>query len=431
MEYAGKTVEFRDGLYWFPEPTGWYPSTERTGATFDMAFTVADDYAFVASGTRTEVEEVEGMVRSRWVVDTPVSQVSFNLGAYEEHVYENEGLPPIRIQLDEELHRQLRASNMVLQEENPQEAVAEDLANSLTFFQDIYGPLELDEFNVSEIPYLHGQAFPGLIHLSLATFIRTSDQGGDERFRAHEVAHQWWGFSVQPRSYRDRWLAEGLAEFSGLWYMQAARLNPTRYFDALDDARDEILERRGRAGPISLGSRVVVAGEDEDYSTIIYQKGAWVIHMLRNLLMDMDTMDETAFKSFMTDVATRFKGGRISTAEFQGVVETHLGGTDMQWFFDQWVHGTDVPTYRWATRGEEVEGGYKLTLRVRQEEVPEDFKMVVPVTLSFGDDGVATVRVLVTDREMEVDLPLLPQEPEEVIFNDYHSVLAEVRREGW
>ncbi|MEJ2540098.1 MAG: M1 family aminopeptidase [Gemmatimonadota bacterium] len=430
-EYEGKTVEFRDGMYWFPDPTGWYPRTEQTGATFDMTFTVSDDYAFVASGSRTEVEEADGMIRSRWTVTTPVSQVSFNVGDFEEHVYENEGLPPIRIQLDEDLHREMRASSRVLQDEDPQEAVARDLASSLNFFQELYGPLDLTEFNVSEIPYLHGQAFPGLIHLSLVTFIRTSDKGHDESFRAHEVAHQWWGFSVQPRSYRDRWLSEGLAEFSGLWYMQAARLDPTRYFDALEDARDLILDRRDRAGPISLGSRVSIAGRDEDYATVIYQKGAWVIHMLRNLLMDMDTMDETAFKELMKDVATRFRGGRISTREFQQVVEDHLGGTDMQWFFDQWVHGTSVPTYRWATRGEEVEGGYRLTLRVRQEDVPEDFKMVVPVTLSFGDDGVATVRVMVTDREMEVDLPLLPQEPEEVIFNDYQSVLAEVRREGW
>ncbi|HSM03552.1 MAG TPA: M1 family aminopeptidase [Longimicrobiales bacterium] len=430
-EYEGDVVEYRDRFFWFADPTGWYPRFGRTDATFDMTFHVSDDYAFVASGSRTELEEGDDVIRSRWVLEAPVSQASFNLGKFKEHLYENEDLPPIRIQLDEDLHRDLRASMVILQDKDPEEAVAADLANSLRFFQDVYGPLDLTEFNVSEIPYLHGQAFPGLIHLSVLTFIRTSEAGYDEMFRAHEAAHQWWGHSVQPRSYRDRWLSEGLAEFSGLWYMQVARFDPTRYFEALDDAREDILDRRGRAGPISLGSRVAIAGRDEDYGTVVYQKGAWVIHMLRNLFIDLETMDESRFRALLRDVATRYKGRRITTVEFQAVVEEHLGGVDMQWFFDQWVHGSDVPTYRWATRGEEVEGGYKLTLRVRQEDVPDDFRMVVPVTLDFGAEGSATVRVMVTGPVTEVDLPLLPREPDDIRFNDYASVLAEVDDEGW
>jgi hypothetical protein len=430
-EYEGDVLDYRDRFYWFSDPTGWYPATGRTDATFDMVFHVADKYAFVASGSRVEFEEEGGMMRSRWVLDSPVSQASFNVGDFAEHVFENDDLPPIRIQLNADLHRDLRASMQILQAKDPEEGVAVDLANSLRFFQSVYGPLDLTEFNVSEIPYLHGQAFPGLIHLSVVTFIQTREGGFDETFRAHEVAHQWWGFSVEPRSYRDRWLSEGLAEFSGLWYMQVARYDPTLYFEALEDARDDILDRRGRAGPISLGSRVRVAGRSEDYNTIVYEKGAWVVHMLRNLFIDFDTMEETRFMNLLRDVATRFRGQRIGTAEFQSVVEEHLGGVDMQWFFDQWVHGTDVPTYRWATRGEDVEGGYRMTLRVRQEDVPEDFRMVVPVTLDFGDEGSATVRVLVTGAVTEVDLPLLPREPDEILFNDYASVLAEVDHEGW
>jgi aminopeptidase N len=213
--------------------------------------------------------------------------------------------------------------------------------------------------------------------------------------------------------------------------MQVARFNPETYLEALEESRERILDRRGRAGPISLGSRVTAGGRDEDYATVVYDKGAWVVHMLRNLLMDMDTMDETAFRDVMREVAGRFKNQRISTPEFRALVEAKLGGLDLGWFFDQWVHGSDIPTYRWAWRGEEVADGYKLTLRVRQEEVPEGFKMVVPVTVDFGVDGAATVKVMVAGPETVVDLPLLPREPDEVIFNDFESVLAEVRREGW
>jgi len=430
--YAGKVVEYRDMWYWLDRPTSWYPSTGRTDATFDMTFHTAERYAFLGSGTRTEHAEADGVVTSRWVIENPESQASFNLGDFEEHNVDFPGIPPLRLQVNEDFHRRLLAASLFLQEKNVAEAVAADLSSSLSFFQDVYGPLDVTEFNASEIPYLHGQAFPGLIHLSFSTFLAAEDRAGaNEIFRAHEVAHQWWGFSVEPRSYRDRWLSEGLAEFSGLWYMQVARFDPETYFEALQDSRDRIVRRRGRAGPISLGSRVAIGTRDEDYATVVYDKGAWVIHMLRNLLMDLDTMDETAFREFMREVSQRYRNRRLSTPEFQAVLEERLGNVDMQWFFDQWVHGADIPSYRWAWTGEEVAEGYRLTLRVRQSEVPDDFLMVVPVSVDFGAEGSATVRVMVRGPETMLDLPILPRKPDAVRFNDFESVLAQVREEGW
>lgn len=433
--YHGKTLEYRDLWYWFDNPTGWYPSTGRTEASFDMTFHTDERYEFLGSGTRVSESTANGVVTSHWMIERPESQASFNLGEFQEYNREFPGLPPLRLQVNDEFHRQLQAvqSQVILQEKGAAEAVAMDLYASLAFFQEVFGPLDVTEFNASEIPYNHGQAFPGLIHLSYATFLQSGahDEGQNESFRAHEVAHQWWGFSVEPRSYRDQWLSEGLAEFSGLWYMQVARLAPQTYFDALEESRDRILDRRGRAGPISLGTRVVVGGRAEDYGLTIYDKGAWVIHMLRNLFMDMQTMDESAFEALMRDVATRFKNQRISTAQFQAVVEEHLGGADMQWFFDQWVHGSAIPTWRWAWRGEEVADGYRLTLRVRQSGVPDDFRAIVPVTVGFGAEGAATMKVLIEGPETVVELPLLPREPVEIVFNDFMSVLADVDDENW
>ncbi len=431
--YHGKVVEYRDLFYWFEDPTGWYPQVGRTDATFDMTFHVDRRYQFLASGTRTETVEEGDMVRSRWVVETPESQASFNVGEFKEHSFEFPGIPPVRLHVNEDFHSRLYSVSMLLQEKNVADAVSADLASALSFFQDVYGPLDVKEFNASEVPYAHGQAFPSLIHLSALTFLKSGaeDKGENEAFRAHEVAHQWWGLAVEPRSYRDHWLSEGMAEFSGLWYMQVARFDPDLYFRALEKSRDRIFDRRGRAGPISLGTRVAIGSKDEDYQTIIYEKGAWVIHMLRNLFMDLDTMDETAFKNLMRDVSQRFRNRRISTREFQSVVEEHLGHADMQWFFDQWVHGTDLPTYRWAWTGEEVEDGYKVTVRVRQEDVPEDFQMIVPVTFSFGLEGQATVRMMVRGPETTTDLAILPRKPDGVVFNDFQSVLARVREEHW
>jgi aminopeptidase N len=148
-------------------------------------------------------------------------------------------------------------------------------------------------------------------------------------------------------------------------------------------------------------------------------------------MLDPDTGSEEYFDGFMQGLFTRFKDRTISTEEFQHFLETWVQA-DMQWFFDQWVYGTGIPTYRFAWTTEEVaDGQVKMTVRIRQEDVPEEFRMPVPILLDFGAEGTAVVPVLVTGREVVIDLPLLPRVPDDVTFNVLESVLAEVHTEGW
>jgi len=310
------------------------------------------------------------------------------------------------------------------------EQVGSDVLQSLAFFGSKLGPVEADSFYVTEIPYDHGQAFPSMIQLSWTTYQWTDQSGTDEMFRAHEVAHQWWGWGVRPETYHDTWLSEGLSDFSGLWYMQALRPGLDLYNKRLEASRRRIMSRRDKAGPIWLGPRVVRRNAEEDYQTIVYEKGAWVIHMLRALMLNLDDMNESAFEALLSDLYQSYQGGTLSTDQFEELVTAHTR-TDMSWFFDQWVYGTAMPTYKWAWDGEEVEDGYRVNIRVKQEDVPDDFVMAVPVFLDFGDDGWARVRVAVSGPLTEFELPLLPQEPERIVFNDLDAVLADVKEESW
>ena len=72
---------------------------------------------------------------------------------------------------------------------------------------------------------------------------------------------------------------------------------------------------------------------------MVYKKGAWVVHMLRILMLDLKTMNEDRFTETMQDFYRSYQGQRASTDDFRRVVERHAG-TDMGWFFDQWVYGT-------------------------------------------------------------------------------------------
>jgi aminopeptidase N len=313
------------------------------------------------------------------------------------------------------------------------QVVGGDVIRSLQFFQDVYGPTRLKHFYATEIPEFHGEAFPGMLHLSWVTFQQTDDQGTDEVFRAHEVAHQWWGIGVDYMTYHDRWLSEGFAEFSGLWYMQTVRHSNDKYFDLLRQYRSSIWLRRDVPGPIALGHRVQSSRDHDvdDYGTIVYKKGAWVVHMLRIMMLDMKTMSEEPFKETMRDFYASYEGKRASTADFRRVVERHMG-LDMGWFFDQWVNGTSLPTYRVAWRSEPMpDGQYRVRLQVGQEGVPADFLMYVPVTLDLGKDRVARLRVKVTGAQSEIVLPPMPAAPKAVKFNDFEGVLADVKVVDW
>jgi len=104
----------------------------------------------------------------------------------------------------------------------------------------------------------------------------------------------------------------------------------------------------------------------------------------------------------------------------------------MGWFFDQWVFGTAIPTYKVAYRVEALDDGqFHVRLRVQQEGVTDDFLAYVPVTLDLGKDRVARVRVKVTGGRSELELPPMPAEPKAVKFNDLEGVLADVKSVGW
>jgi aminopeptidase N len=284
-------------------------------------------------------------------------------------------------------------------------------------------------YYATEIPYGHGQAFPGLIHLSWYTFQSVDESGFDEVFRAHEMAHQWWGIGVEPADYRDVWLSEGFSDFAGLWYMQRILKDNQKFFRQLEEWRKAIRARRDNAPPIALGGRT---GEEDpgDYQTIVYEKGAWVLQMLRNLMLDLRTMNEDAFTATMQDFYRQYRGHRATTRDFQRVVEQHAGGR-MVWFFNEWVNGTAIPTYviSWKTEPT-ADQRYILHLRIRQENVPPDFAMPVPLLIEFADSSHALIRVSVRGPLTERDLRL-PAEPTRLELNTLSSVLAEVKTEGW
>jgi hypothetical protein len=433
VHYHGDLIDRYVDFFRIKSSAAWYPRSleGRSQATFDLTFSTGSRYLLASVGDKVDSSRADRTVRSRWVTRGPIRNASFNLGLFEGYEVRETDAPPVTVMISKEAHKKL--AKEYAQQSRMSERVGADVAKSLKFFQRVYGPSPVQRFYATEIPDYHGEAFPGMVHLSWVTFQNTSEEGWDEVFRAHEVAHQWWGIGVDFASYHDQWLSEGFSTFSGLWYLQNVRGSNDQYFDLLRRWKSSILLRGAEPGPIWLGYRVFATRDDDldDYQTIIYQKGAWVVHMLRILSLDLKTMGEDRFTGIMRDFYRQYEGRRASTEDLRKVVEKHIG-TDMGWFFDQFVYGSEIPTYRVAHRSEKTaDGQWKVKLRVRQENVPEGFRMYVPVTLDLGKKQVGRFRVKVEGPVTELELPPVPAEPKKVTFNDLEGVLAEVKTVGW
>lgn len=427
LRYSGPFIDRQENVFALRQSLGWYPDYGYLSkAGFDMTFRVYSKYDFVGVGDKVSEKTEDDYTVSHWVTPEPIRNCSFNIGFFNTHVFKKDSLPEVVI-------------TQSRYEPRDDQQVGEDILESIRLFQTIYGKLPVKKFYVSDIPGFHGEAFPGMIHLSQLTFTADELTGSQQVFRAHEVAHQWWGIGVDFQSYRDRWLSEAFAEYSGLLYMQAVLKDNDKFFKILGQYKETLLSIRKsflvgsqEASPICLGHRVETSTTGGDYFKIVYKKGAWVLHMLRNMLLDQHTMKEDVFMGVMHEFFTTYAGRRASTADFQEVVEKAIG-TDMSWFFRQWINQTAIPHYAFSYKTQKTQDGkYRTLCNVKQTNVPDDFLAYILIKLDLGKKyQPVRFRIKVTGSNTTVELPQLPVEPKEVIFNDLGSVLCDSETTSW
>ena len=181
------------------------------------------------------------------------------------------------------------------------------------------------------------------------------------------------------------------------------------------------------SGALVVGYRLNSTETPFDHRVLVYEKGAYILHMLRSMLLDPATGDDEQFRELMRTYAADHVGGIMSTRSFEAAV-TRAFGEPMDWFFDQWVYGVEVPTYRPDLEVSPVVDSpspFLLHGRIRQEDVSDGFKMPVPIRLTFDDHPPMTHRIWVDADEVTVDP--LPGRPRRVEFNYQHAVLAKIR----
>src|SRR4029077_15079383 len=302
---------------------------------------------------------------------------------------------------------------------------------------------------VSSINAGHGQAFDGFIQLAHRSFDLLGP-GIGELFRAHEAAHQFWGVMVGAASYRDAWLGEAFAEYSGMMFVERTMKDGPRLLDEIIHAYND--EQNGsiksgfskftradvnkanslhgdRTGPIGHGWRADTGEVPTAYGSQVYGKGALVLHMLRGMLRDQTGGDQ-AFLGVLRDFLHTYRGQAPSTGDFEAVLARHVPG-DWSWFFDEWVNGMGIPAYRWSyevASSPNAEGHYVATLKVRQSDIPVGFRMSVPVAVEYANGRTERRRVMVDQAEQSFPLAF-SERPKSLTFNADSEVLAKTKRE--
>jgi aminopeptidase N len=199
----------------------------------------------------------------------------------------------------------------------------------------------------------------------------------------HELAHMWFGDMISPTSWHHCWVNEGFATYcEALWWGE--KYGTQQYHQYMNGLK------YWQGGTIYLYD---ISNPFGIFLTICYDKGAWVLHMLRHVVGDSVFFD--AMYQYATDPVFMYKNA--STEDVQQVFET-VSGMNLTNFFDQWIYDEYYPRYlyRWYTT-DDADGRAEVTVVIEQTQQLQGWRPVfeMPIDLRFtigGSDTTITVQ---------------------------------------
>ncbi len=289
-----------------------------------------------------------------------------------------------------------------------------------------WGRLPLQTLAITPIPGYFGQGFPGLIYLSETAYVSARERPADVRnargetffgdvLLPHELAHQWWGNLVSAASYRSDWLMESMANYSALQLMESHKGEP-----ALNALLDEYKRDLGAkmqngatlesAGPVDFGARLLDSYGQQAWLAVEYEKGTWILHMLR------ERLGTARFHDMQTALLKRYAGKAIDNEEFREAVSEFIpaGQPDpkLTSFFETWVYGTGVPAVE------------KKRTSIRVSQVADDFTFDMPLTCESGSGTAQTRWVHLTQGDNQISSAMgncqLP-DPSQFLYTPHES----------
>src|SRR3989440_2233735 len=479
FHYRGNVIQDAgNGVLFVGARESWYPHLGDSAefSSYDFLLRWPRKLRLIATASKLEEHE-EGEFRvGHWKTEKPMSVAGFNLGEYasasvtsETHsidVYANR-------QLEEDLRKRLSIQDAdalslpsgrlgsaptghsiapPAPSPSPADALKQlgkEIDSSIRFYETFSGPFPFRNLSVSQIPGTFGQGWPGLLYVSTYSFLPSEAQqraglstAGQEHFTElvpyHEVAHQWWGNVVAWSSYRDQWIDEAIANYLALLFADTKK-SPDhtlhvwlgRYRHQLAEKLPGATEAAGGIGALALGSRLNSSKSPAAYEEIIYSKGSWIIHMLREMLRQPAARNPNArFTTLLQTLVTKYAYRALSTDDFQHEVEAVMtpgmdleGGRSMEWFFEEWVRGTGIPHYRVEFTAHHTEKGYVLRGKLFQTGVPRSFVASVPLYASGAGHSALLGTVVAAGEETSFHF-VAPNLPRKIVIDPQMTLLC-------
>ncbi|MCD9141967.1 M1 family metallopeptidase [Streptomyces albireticuli] len=319
-EGAEGWVETDDGAVGLGQPTGsmaWFPGNHHPSdkAAYDIQVTVPAGYTAVANGELKREETKGGRKSFSWHSAEPMASYLASVAVSPFKVTTTHaGKLPVCLAT------------------HPKQAAAEPrlkklVPEALTWATGLFGPYP---FSSAGAVVDHNPTLGYALETQTKPYFGTTP---DDLTVVHEIAHQWFGNSVTPRTWRDMWLNEGFAQYAEwLWEEKRGGRSVQRIFDDYYDGKD----------PLSEGIWAYPPSDPEPETVSdppVYGRGAMVLHKLRQAVGD-----EKFFATVRAWTAEH-RHGNADTAEFVRFWE-RKSGKDLDGLFDVWLRGKGRPATR-------------------------------------------------------------------------------------
>lgn len=362
---AGRNAHGHETVFadnWPQNARRWIPSIDHPSdkATVDFTVTAEERFDVVAPGRLVSTRSLhDGRRETRWSAGVPIPTYCMVVGLAEfqvTHMGAADGVP---------------ISAWVYPADAA--AAARKLARSalvLETFSGLVAPYPYEKLaHVQSSTAFGATEYASAVFYSERQFRAGSESDG---IVAHELAHQWWGNSVTPADWDDVWLSEGFATyFHGLFLESLGGGAALR--EHMARAAERVKEASARS------PRAVVEPEVEDpaakLSAFTYDKGAWVLHMLRRALGD------EAFFTGLRRYYSAHAGGNATTDDLRFALEAACG-RDLGAFFRQWLYRPGLPELRLEWRWDEA--AREAVIDVAQVQPGEPLALDLELTLLAG-----------------------------------------------
>ena len=344
----------------------WWPCKDRPDdkpKKMDIKITVPSNLVAASNGVLTEtLDNGDGTKTYHWQVKNPIATylVAFSASDFEvindEYINAQQDTLPIMIFAFPEHY-----NKALIDFENTKQMI-----DVLTSYYGTY-PYFNEKYGITEyVGYWGGMEYQTLTSLQPSLI-----QGNHayETIFVHELAHQWWGDCVTPKTFHHSWISEGFATFSEALYLGHLE-GQQKYHDYMNNENNAL-------GIKGIMYRHDISNPNGVYNSIVYNKGAWVLHMLRH------AVGEDNFWAGLAEYFSRFKYSSATTEDLQHAFEDVIGDS-LEWFFHQWVYEPNYPfySYGWQQEQDQVEQ-YVVDFFIDQIQTDAPlFTMPVDITVS-------------------------------------------------